>query len=343
MPEPADSNNKKEEIALTNNKGPTKDFFYYPLDIDEHPEYNDIVVLTPLRYSRTIKYNEDKPIDFLAHSVEGTGAQFFLPMPQTIQFENQVQWENTELGLIGNLASILDVVEKGSREQLDTILDKMKNLFVSGADFKDKVIKGLPSLIGAISSTSKISTLRGFRRGIRNPFLEQLFNGVGFRGFSFTWKIAPRNEEESKELKEMIKWLRWYSYPNFSVSKSLLAFPHYWIIEFVHRKQNLVSQQVNTDFFDLREKEKENNAKKKLNDSLKSTKDNDVEGGTINFYDEHPFLPKIRRSTCSNVVVNYTADGEWFSHKDGMPVIVDLTMSFTEAEIITKEAIKDGF
>lgn len=46
---------------------------------------------------------------------------------------------------------------------------------------------------------------------------------------------------------------------------------------------------------------------------------------------------------CTNVAVNYTPNGIWSQHTDGLPTSVAVTLSFTEVELATKENIVRGF
>jgi hypothetical protein len=55
-----------------------------------------------------------------------------------------------------------------------------------------------------------------------NPQVALLFQGVNLKTFTFTWKFAPNNLEESVKLKNIIKKIKSQIYPNFMPSGSNL-------------------------------------------------------------------------------------------------------------------------
>lgn len=67
----------------------------------------------------------------------------------------------------------------------------------------------------------------------------------------------------------------------------------------------------------------------------------------ITFYQgtgiENQFVTRIGTCILRDVVVNYTADGLWATHEEGVPNAINLNLTFQELGIITKEAIEQGF
>ena len=55
------------------------------------------------------------------------------------------------------------------------------------------------------------------------------------------------------------------------------------------------------------------------------------------------FLPRIAQSVCTDITANYTSVGLWSAFKSGAPVEVELSLSFAETEIMTKQRINEGF
>lgn len=58
---------------------------------------------------------------------------------------------------------------------------------------------------------------------------------------------------------------------------------------------------------------------------------------------QNSFLPRIAQSVCTDITANYTSVGLWSAFKSGAPVEVELSLSFSETEIMTKERINEGF
>jgi hypothetical protein len=61
---------------------------------------------------------------------------------------------------------------------------------------------------------------------VPNPHLQALFNGVELRNHSFQWTFAPRNPQESKNLKAIINEIKKNSLPAYSTSgTAVLLYP----------------------------------------------------------------------------------------------------------------------
>lgn len=52
---------------------------------------------------------------------------------------------------------------------------------------------------------------------------------------------------------------------------------------------------------------------------------------------ENPWVNRISTSVLTNMTVNYTPDGVWAVHADGSPVVIQLSLTFKELSLITKE------
>lgn len=67
----------------------------------------------------------------------------------------------------------------------------------------------------------------------------------------------------------------------------------------------------------------------------------------ITFYttdgNENQFVNKIATCVLTNMRVNYTPDGQWATHRDGVPNAIQISLSFKELSILTKEMIDKGF
>jgi hypothetical protein len=86
------------------------------------------------------------------------------------------------------------------------------NPFVTWADSELLSIEGLalaaaPRGIGTIASTASIGA-QWLSGHAANPYLAMLFKKPGFKRFSFTWTLAPVNEQETNAVNDIIKELR---------------------------------------------------------------------------------------------------------------------------------------
>lgn len=344
--------NNTVEIKTPIEVFPTR--FYFPDDIQGNAKYRETVLLSALHMKGLqipkITWTTISPIDETGkkltnvitkseYHTEVVGefmANILLPMPQRVLFDNQISWEQHAQGTTGQLISAVS-----------TIYDELKNNSQENVSLKDQLLTKITDmaknvkedpeatggiLVGAIGTLGVATPFFGntvfnyIRRGIEpnvntittviqkvaNQRLAQLFNGVPFRNFNFYWEFAPDNSKESLLLKTIIEKLRYFSYPalNKTYGDYVLDFPDYWTIDFLH-----IDNDAGFSF------EENTNAHR---------------------YVRQEYIPKIRRCILKSISTNYTEQA-WFSHEDGSPTKIMLELGFTEAEIITREAIKEGF
>lgn len=66
----------------------------------------------------------------------------------------------------------------------------------------------------------------------------------------------------------------------------------------------------------------------------------------IKFYNkgqENENIPKIRRCVLTDIIADFTPQGEWSTFRNGHPVACQLSLAFQEMEIIHRDFIKDGW
>lgn len=66
----------------------------------------------------------------------------------------------------------------------------------------------------------------------------------------------------------------------------------------------------------------------------------------IEFYQgpiKNDHVNKISSCVLNNMIVDYTPNGNWSVHENGEPVQINVTLQFTELEILTRERISQGY
>jgi len=63
----------------------------------------------------------------------------------------------------------------------------------------------------------------------------------------------------------------------------------------------------------------------------------------LNRNGENPWLFKISTCAMTEFSVNYSPEGQYASHADGSPFATEITVGFTELQILTKESHRDGY
>jgi len=124
-----------------------------------------------------------------------------------------------------------------------------------------------------------------------------LFTGVPFRDHTFSWKLSPKNRQESDTIRDIIRMMRFYSHPEFVAGGLFFKYPEYFQIKFNHPE----------------------------------------------------YLFDLRPSVCTDIKVNYHSQGYAGYVRDAngggipAPVEIELSLTFKETEIITKNSLDGGF
>lgn len=140
-----------------------------------------------------------------------------------------------------------------------------------------------------------------------NPKKEQIFESVGFRTFTMEYRFYPRSQAEMGRLNNIIYLLKYHMHPEFLTGSSASG-------------MNGSSGQFTFIYpseFD------------------------------ITFYtkqgSENPWINKIATCVLTDFNVNYTPDAFWVGHEDGSPNGIQLSLTFREISILTKDQVKGGF
>ncbi len=155
----------------------------------------------------------------------------------------------------------------------------------------------------------------------RNPHKVVLFESVGFRKHSFSYQFTPKNRGESNRLKQLIHLFKYHASPGMNPTATLQFSK---INEMLDNKTNFKNVTVSggKHFFKYPEFFK------------------------IQFKHPH-FLFQIGNSFLTSVDVNYQPAGAPTyardSHHDKpAPTQINLSLTFTETDIVTKENISTG-
>ena len=79
--------------------------------------------------------------------------------------------------------------------------------------FQEKMVRGM---LESVPGLSGIGAVRDAEQGfIRNNRMELMFEGIGRRSFSFTFKCMPKSENEAKAVDKIVNMFRFYMSPEF--------------------------------------------------------------------------------------------------------------------------------
>ena len=161
----------------------------------------------------------------------------FLYMPSALASTDGAQWGAEGLGAVGNMIKVglrgSGTVDSMLKDALGGVAADIGKAAALGAG---AYAAGAAGAIGAAAMLGGVGNgLRAAGRFVSNPYEEQLFNGIGFREFSFEFALAPASEAEGEQITNIIKMFRKNSRPNFvggNLGEGLYTFPNEFAIKF---------------------------------------------------------------------------------------------------------------
>jgi hypothetical protein len=170
------------------------------------------------------------------------GGIILLPMPSNIQDSNSVSYEEGSLDAFSAIGvesaqkmMMQDFSKPGGVAKVlgniaDTSVDAIKNL--QDAGIKEIMLKALASqAVSVFGGNVTVNQILARSEGKSlNPNMELLFNGVTLRSFRFSFKMTPRNQNESTQVKKIIRSFKRNMAPK-SDGAFLIA-PHVFQLEY---------------------------------------------------------------------------------------------------------------
>jgi hypothetical protein len=229
------------------------------------------------------------------------GGSIFLPLPSNLSTDYNPEYTKKDLGAaVGGVLKPFDRAMYGNNEMGNAAAAGGAMAGISAGiagGFANKAFSGGMAAIGGDGSDAAAAVLKTAGGVAINPNKIVLFTGVDFRDHSFSWKLSPKNRQESDTIRDIIRMMRFYSHPEFVGGGLFFKYPEYFEIKFNHPE----------------------------------------------------YLFDLRPSVCTDIKVNYHSQGYAGYVRDSngggipAPVEIELTLSFREVEIITKNSLDQGF
>ena len=226
-----------------------------------------------------------------------------LYMPPTLTVNYKANFEDTEIGILAETGA--NVIKAFGQDKNMFGMTDMFGAAVKGGG--DAIKKASVAAIDTIAPGAK--ALMQIEHGIViTPRMELMFNGIGRREFSFAFTMIPKSAKEAKTVSQIVHAFKYYS---------------------------------SSDVSDIRSQ--------KLPESF------DIK--YMYFTKLNSFLNKISTCYCTSVDVSYGADKAVFYDESETPYLdenkkalkgaspqqTNLTLTFTEQEIIGKGKIDEGY
>ena len=159
-----------------------------------------------------------------------------LYLPANVADTTSATYEDSPTGMLGVAAA--DIIRFGGAtgikdfESIGNIAGKAASEIAQEA-FKrlgGALVEGLTGAEGAIPLANKV-----FGRA-DNPFVEVFFNSMNVRTFTYNFNFAPRNEEETQEIQQIIQLFRFHMAPELQGTNSrYLTLPSEFDIHYMYK------------------------------------------------------------------------------------------------------------
>jgi hypothetical protein len=191
--------------------------------------------------------------------------QVYLTLPLPMQMPEDhysMQIGSTDLGIIGNMTGGQSGESMGQLEE--TLKERLGTsgragtaaaaiglaIVAAGPGIADlagllTALKGntqaaLASQLGQAALTQAGKNALANLGIVKNPHTALLFNGVDLRTFTFSWRLSPRSQEQSKNLDRIINTIKRAMHPNLTLNGFALDYPNLFTVEFENDKEGIV-------------------------------------------------------------------------------------------------------
>lgn len=133
----------------------------------------------------------------------------FLYVPDTLQDNVSVSYKEAERGIVEGIVGSLFMDQDTPQNSAEEIM----NLIKSGAPGGDLVMQSMGKAV--------------------NPLKFQLFEGVNFRTYSYTFNLRPKNADDAQSIQEIIHAFKLSALPGtLGEANRIYTFPNEWAIRF---------------------------------------------------------------------------------------------------------------
>ena len=206
--------------------------YYYPVALKANRD-QDKLSISVLEY-------KPRPIGEGSQSGLGIGERegytsrvlgsVFLPVPGSVLDSNNVSWDADSMDPVKLLASqaFFKNVQEGG---VDGLVDSLGNVAKSVGENSGDVKTAVGAALAKAATGGNILTRA--TGAVINPNMELLFKGPQLRTFGLTWKMSPRDYEESQMIKNIIRMFKQSMAVKRSKSQLFLKSPNTYKLEYL--------------------------------------------------------------------------------------------------------------
>jgi len=201
----------------------------YPEDIASTKQ--DIIKFNMIQYRPSQLKATGRP-DVGSGSI--IGGDVILPIPGGIRDQNTTGWDQATMNPAERAAAnvALNAISKGGDGFVDSVKTEIQQALSDGGEDAKK------AMAGYFASQAAGVDQQVLQRGmgvVVNPNMELLFRGPSIRQFSFSFLLAPRSENETKEVANIIRFFKQGMSPIRSKSALFLRTPNTFRLKYIYR------------------------------------------------------------------------------------------------------------
>ena len=250
----------------------------------------------------------------------------YINMPQNLSTQYAPTYKTVDMGVMG-MAAASGLKSEGFDELAGALQKAAKDAipeFTAGA--LSEVASGAAQFLGLAGNATRNDIMALAKGKVFNPYQEQLFSNMQFRNHMFSFKFFARSERESKEINNIIKYLKQGALPIYGTVDGDAA----------------TGANASSRFFEIPDKF-----------DIKFVRLDPLSGVLNTSADLHY---KIHTSVCTGIDVNYTPDGQ-YNAIGGRNIVstgvgnnrplqvpaVTVNCRFTETQLVMQSNITEGY
>ena len=162
-----------------------------------------------------------------------------LYLPPNVAETTTARYEDTPTGVLGVAAQ--DIIEGFESFEMKDFERTGKIAGRAISVVAQEILKNLGGgFVEALTGTEGVVPLANkvFGRA-ENPFVEVFFNTMNIRTFTYNFNFAPRNEDETKEIQQIIQLFRFHMAPEMQASNNrYLTLPSEFDIHYMYKAED---------------------------------------------------------------------------------------------------------
>ena len=291
----------------------------------------------------------------ISRASESTKDRIFMYVPTQLSFSDNISYEDESQNFLRN-------AYEAAAGNVTAVAQGIKQGFLSVAS--DKIGRAVEDRTGI--NLDLYNGLRGQFGVVSNPKNESMFSGMNRKTFSMNFTFAPTSKREAVMMQNIIQSFRFHSVPQLAPSTLNYLAPHEVEIKFYRTTllgdvtaKDTFGRDGSSEFKDVttldnRDEVLDNFNLGQFKGLARDIPDElldlvpDVARDLVGLKDEvtlieNTELPKLGRCFVTAIDTNYSPNPKSAFFVDGTPVQVNMGVSFTQAIMINKQFVMQGF